>query len=85
VLSFRSAYEELGREQLLFFAREVAYVVLAVVLAMKGGWRSVLAAVSMAIGAITLEWILFPAAYAWVGAGDPASYAERFANFGRPS
>lgn len=81
MLSFRSAYEELGREQLLFFAREVAYVVLA----MKGGWRSVLAAVSMAIGATTLEWILFPAAYAWVGAGVPAGYAERFANFGRPS
>jgi hypothetical protein len=55
VLPFRSAYEELGRKQLLFFAREVAYVVLAVVLAMKGGWRSVLAAVSMPIGATTLE------------------------------
>ena len=56
-----------------------------VVLAMKGGWRSVLAAVSMAIGTTTLGWILFPTAYAWVGAGDPAGYAERFANFGQPS
>lgn len=85
VYSFQSAYEGLGREQLLFFAREVVYVGLAIVLVMKGGWWGVLAAFFMTIGATAIEWLLFPVAYAWAGASDPAGYAERFASFGRPS
>jgi len=85
VYSFQSAYEELGREQLLFFTREVVYVVLAVVLVMKGSWWGVLSAIFMTLGATAIEWLLFPVAYAWAGVGDPAGYAERFANFRWPS
>ena len=85
MFSFQSAYEELGREQLLFFAREVVYVALAVVLVMRGGWWGVLAAIFMTVGATAVEWLLFPIAYVWAGAGDPEGYAERFASFGWPS
>ena len=85
VYSFQSAYEEQGREQLLFFAREVVYVVLAVVIVMRGGWRGVLAAIFMTIGATMIEWLLFPVAYAWASVADPAGYAERFGGMQRPS
>ena len=85
MFSFQSAYEGQGREQLLFFTREVVYVALAILLVMKGGWWGVLAAVSMTVGATTAEWLLFPAAYAWAGTGEPAGYAERFADMQRPS
>ena len=37
--SFQSAYNGTGREPLLFLAREIVYVALAVVLVMRGGWR----------------------------------------------
>jgi hypothetical protein len=85
IFSFQSAYEEQGREQLLFFTREVVYVALAIVLVMKGGWWGVVAAISMTVGATAIEWLLFPAAYAWAGINDPAGYAERFAGMERPS
>ena len=85
VFSFRSAYEESGREQLFFFAREAVYVAYAVVLVIKGGWWGVLAAVSMTIGATAVEWLLLPAAYAWAAVADPTGYAEWFADFERPS
>ena len=85
MFSLQSAYEEQGREQLLFFAREFVYVTLAIILVMKGGWWGVLAAITMTIGATTLEWLLFPVAYTWAGAGDPAGYEGRFAGFERPS
>ena len=74
MFSLQSAYEEQGREQLLFFAREFVYVTLAIILVMKGGWWGVVAAITMTIGATTLEWLLFPIAYTWAGAGDPADY-----------
>jgi hypothetical protein len=45
----------------------------------------VLAAITMAIGATTLECLLFPVAYTWAGAGDSAGYDRRFAGFERPS
>ena len=85
MFSLQSVYEEQGREQLLFFAREFVYVTLAIILVMKGGWWGVLAAITMTIGATTLEWLLFPVAYTWAGAGDPAGYEGRFAGFERPS
>jgi len=85
IFSLQSAYEEQGREQLLFFAREFVYVTLAIILVMKGGWWGVLEAITMTIGATTLEWLLFPVAYTWAGAGDPAGYDVRFAGFERPS
>ena len=81
MFSLQSAYEEQGREQLVFFTREFVYVTLAVILVMKGGWWGVLAGIAMTIGATTLEWLLFPIAYTWAGAGDN----ERFAGFERPS
>jgi len=85
VYSFRSAYEELGREPLLFFAREIVYVALAIVLVVKGGWRGVLASIAMTIGATAAEWLLLPAAYTWAAAGDPGGYGGRFVNFEWPS
>jgi hypothetical protein len=81
IFSLQSAYEEQGREQLVFFTREFVYVTLAVILVMKGRWWGVLAGIAMTIGATTLEWLLFPIAYTWAGAGDN----ERFAGFERPS
>lgn len=83
--SFQSAYNGSGREPLLFLTREIVYVVLAVVLVMRGGWRGVLASIGMTIGATTLEWLLFPATYTWAGIGDPEGYAARFPDFERPS
>jgi hypothetical protein len=85
MFSLQSAYEEQGREQLLFFAREFVYVTLAIILVMKGGWWGVVAAITMTIGATTLEWLLFPFACTWAGVGDPAGYEGRFAGFERPS
>jgi hypothetical protein len=85
VYSFRSVYEELGREPLLFFTREIVYVALTIVLVVKGGWRGVLASIAMAVGATATEWLLLPAAYTWAAAGDPVGYAGRFANFEQPS
>ena len=81
IFSLQSAYEEQGREQLVFFTREFVYVTLTIILVMKGGWWGVVAAIAMTIGATTLEWLLFPVAYTWAGAGD----SERFAGFERPS
>jgi hypothetical protein len=85
IFSLQSAYEEQGREQLIFFTREFVYVTLAIILVMKGGWWGVLAGIAMTIGATTLEWLLFPVAYTWAGAGATAGYSERFAGFERPS
>jgi hypothetical protein len=85
VYSFRSAYEELSREPLLFLTREVVYVALAIVLVVKGGWRGVLASIAMTTGATAAEWLLLPAAYTWAATGDPGGYAGRFASFERPS
>ncbi len=82
--SFQSAYNRLGREPLLFLAREIVYVVLAVVLVMRGGWRGVLGSVGMAVGATTIEWLLFPAAYTWAGTVDPAGYAQDSPTSGVP-
>jgi hypothetical protein len=56
--SFQSAYNGSGREPLFFLAREIVYLVIAVVLVMWGGWRGVLASVSMTVGATTIEWPL---------------------------
>ena len=85
MFSLQSAYEGQSREQLLFFAREFVYVTLAIILVMTGGWWGVLAAITMTIGATTLEWLLFPIAYTWAGASDPAGYEGRFTGFERPS
>jgi hypothetical protein len=52
--------------------------VLAVTLVLRGGWRGVLAAVAMVVGATLLEWALFPLAYEWAAISDPAGYERKF-------
>jgi hypothetical protein len=86
VYAWKSAYDgDLGREQLILLTRLVAFVALAVVLVFSGGWRGVLAAILMTVGATFIEWVLFPFAYGWAAISDPAGYAERFGDVGRPS
>ncbi len=86
VYAWRSIYEgDFGREQLILLTRLAVYVVLAAVLVFRGGWRGVLAAILMALGATFIEWALFPFAYGWAAINDPSGYAERFGEVGRPS
>jgi len=84
VFSYRSIYHDLGREGLLQTTRLFVFVALGVLLAFRGGWTGVLAAVVMATGATTLEWVLFPFAYAWASIDDPAGFADKFGGVTRP-
>jgi hypothetical protein len=83
VFSWRSAYGDLGREELIQSTRLFVYVALGVLLAFRGGWRGVLAAVVMATAAASAEWALFPFSYAWAAIDDPAGYADKFGDVGR--
>ena len=86
VYAWRSVYAgDFGREQLILLARLLVFVVLAVVLVFRGGWSGVLAAVLMTLGATFIEWALFPFAYGWAAIDDPAGYAEKLGEVGRPS
>lgn len=85
VFSFQSAYEELGREVLIQATSTFVYLGLALILVFKFGWKGVLAAIFMVAGATAISWALFPLALGLAGVGDPAGYAERFANFPWPS
>ena len=86
VYAWKSAYVgDLGRAQLILFSRLLVLLVLAIILVFRGGWRGVLAATLMAVGATFIEWALFPFAYEWAAIGDPAGYAEEFGEVGRPS
>ena len=86
VYAWKSAYAgDLGREQLILLARLLAFVVLAVVLVFRGGWAGVLAAILMVVGATFVEWALFPFAFTWAAIEDPAGYAKKFGEIGRPS
>lgn len=79
VYAWKSVYEgQLGREQLILLTRLLVFIALAVVLVFRGGWRGVLAAVVMAVGATLVEWALFPLAYEWAAISDPSGYAEKF-------
>ena len=84
VFSWRSAYRGLGREELIQATRLFVYLALGVLLAFRGGWRGVLAAIFMATAATSAEWALYPFAYAWATVDDPAGYADKFGNVGRP-
>lgn len=84
VLSFRSAYEESGRELFILLARILVYVVLAIILVFKGGWRGLAGALFMVAGATTVEWWLLPAAYSWAALSDPAGYRETLGTVERP-
>jgi hypothetical protein len=86
VYAWKSAFAgDLGREQMILLTRLLAFVVLAVVLVFRGGWPGVLAAILMVVGATFVEWALFPFAYTWAAIEDPAGYAEKFGEIGRPS
>jgi hypothetical protein len=85
IFSWRSVYKGLGREELIQATRLFVYIALGVLLAFRGGWPGVLAAIFMATAATSAEWALFPFAYAWAAVDDPAGYAEKFGSVGRPS
>jgi hypothetical protein len=86
VYAWKSVYEgQMGREQLVLLTRLAAYVVLAILLVFRGGWRGVFAAILMTVVATVAEWALFPFAYDWASVGDPSGYAEKFGDVGRPS
>jgi hypothetical protein len=85
VFSWRSVYDGLGRESLIQATRLFVFVALGVLLAFRGGWRGVLAAIAMATAATSLEWLLFPYSYAWATLDDPAGYAEKFGGVRRPA
>lgn len=84
MFSWRSAYEGLGREALIQTTRLVVYVTLGILLAFRGGWHGVLAAIAMAFVATSVEWALYPFSYAWASIEDPAGYAETFGGVQRP-
>jgi hypothetical protein len=85
VFAWRSVYEGLGRESLIQATRLFVFVALGVLLAFRGGWRGVLAAIVMATMATSLEWLLFPYSYAWATLDDPAGYADKFGGVRRPA
>jgi hypothetical protein len=85
VFSWRSVYGGLGREELIQVTRVFVYVALGVLLAFRGGWRGVIAAIAMAVVATSAEWLLFPFSYAWATLEDPAGYADKFGGVRRPS
>ena len=79
VYAWKSAYAgDIGREQLILLARLLVFLMLAVTLVLRGGWRGVLAALTMVVGATLLEWALFPLAHEWAAISDPAGYERRF-------
>lgn len=84
VYSWRSVYEETGREGLIQATRVFVYVALGVLLAFRGGWPGVAAAVVMALAATSAEWVLFPLSYGWAALGQEAAYAESFGSVVRP-
>ena len=84
VFSWRSAYNGLGREELILATRLFVYVALGVLLAFRGGWRGGLAAIVMATLATSVEWVLYPFSYAWAAFDDPAGYADKFGGVRRP-
>jgi hypothetical protein len=85
VFAWRSVYAGLGREDLIQATRLFVFVALGVLLAFRGGWRGVVAAIVMATAATSLEWALFPYSYAWATLDDPAGYADKFGGVRRPA
>ena len=79
VYAWKSAYAgDVGREQLILLSRLLVFLVLAVTLVLRDGWRGVLAALAMVVGATFLEWALFPLSYEWAAVSDPAGYEREF-------
>jgi hypothetical protein len=84
VFSWRSVFEGTGREALIQATRVIVYVALGILLAFRGGWPGVAAAVVMALAATSAEWVLFPVSYGWAALGDEGAYAKEFGDVGRP-
>lgn len=84
VFSWQSVYEESGRESVIQATRLFVYVALGILLAFRGGWPGVAAAVVMALAATTAEWALFPVSYGWAALGEEAGYAREFGDVSRP-
>ena len=84
VYSWQGVYEETGREPLIQATRIFVYVALGVLLAFRGAWPGVAAAVVMALAATSAEWALFPLSYGWAALGEEAAYAEKFGTVTRP-
>lgn len=84
VYSWRSVYEESGRESVIQATRLFVYVALGIILAFRGGWPGVAAAVVMALAATSAEWALFPVSYGWAALGEEAGYAREFGAISRP-
>jgi hypothetical protein len=79
VYAWKSIYEgDTGREQLILLTRLFVFLALALVLVFQGGWRGVLAALAMVVGATLVEWALFPLAHDWAAISDPAGYEREF-------
>jgi hypothetical protein len=79
VYAWKSAYAgDFGREQLILLSRLLVFLVLAVTLVLRDGWRGVVAALAMVVGATFLEWALFPLSYEWAAVSDPAGYEREF-------
>jgi hypothetical protein len=79
VYAWKSVYAgDLGREQIILLTRLLVFLVLAVILVLRGGWRGILAAVAMVVGATLVEWALFPLAHEWAAISDPAGYERKF-------
>jgi hypothetical protein len=76
IFSWRSVYKGLGREELIQATRLFVYIALGILLAFRGGWPGVLAAIFMATAATSAEW---------AAVDDPAGYAEKFGSVERPS
>lgn len=84
VYSWRSVYEGTGREALIQATRTFVYVALGVLLAFRGGWPGVAAAVVMALVATSAEWALFPLSYGWAALGEEGAYSREFGDVARP-
>lgn len=84
VYSWRSVFEGSGHEALIQATRVFVYVTLGVLLAFRGGWPGVAAAVVMALAATSAEWALFPLSFGWAALGEEGAYARKFGDVARP-
>lgn len=86
IFAFRASIAgEPGRAELILSTRLVVFVVLGVLLAFKGGWPGVVAAVAMAATATTVEWALFPFSYEWALSQSPPVQQDVPASVVRPT
>jgi hypothetical protein len=79
VYAWKSVYaDDVGREQLILLTCLLVFLVVAVILVFRGGWRGILAAVAIVVGVTLVEWALFPLAHEWAAISDPAGSDREF-------